>query len=167
MPLGGLYGPARNIQIVQNRDYVVIFGEYHVTTRIIPLRDDFPAYGSPKWLGNSIGKWDGDTLLVRTRNFRLEHSVRHLKSSNEFSIEGSFALLSTGEILYAYKITDPMIYSQPITAQIALQHMAPVHKLYEAACYEGNYSLPSLLAGARLQEFAGFVTGILLFIIEY
>ena len=145
-------GPWRNMHIVQNRDYVLIFGEYHVTARIVRLDGNHfePAY--PKFYGDSIGRWENKTLVVHTKSFKPDQSDRRMPSSGELEIIERFTPVSDSEILFEYEIIDPEIYSEPFTVRITLQRMPHGQKLYESGCHEGNYSLPSILAGARRQE---------------
>ena len=151
MPLG-IDGPWRNLQIVQNHDYVLIYGEYHVTARIVRLNSSHhdPAYA--KFYGDSIGHWEGSTLVVHTKSFKPDQSDRRLRSSGVLEITERFTPVSQSELLFEYQITDPEIYTETVTAQMTLQRMPAGQKLYESACHEGNYSLPSILAGARRQE---------------
>lgn len=145
-------GPWRNLQIVQNKDYVLIYGEYHVTARIVRLQGSHqePAYA--KFYGDAIGHWEGTTLVVHTKSFKPDQSDQRLRSSGALEIIERYTPVSSAEMLFEYQITDPEIYTESITAQMTLQRMPAGQKLYESGCHEGNYSLPSILAGARRQE---------------
>ncbi|NKB34921.1 MAG: hypothetical protein GKR91_17635 [Pseudomonadales bacterium] len=145
-------GPWRNMQIVQNRDYVLIYGEYHVTARVVRLNGNHhePAY--PKFYGDSIGYWEGSTLVVHTKSFKPDQSDRRMPSSTALEIIERFTPVSESEMVFEYEITDPEIYLEPFTVRLTLQRMPADQKLYESGCHEGNYSLPSILAGARRQE---------------
>tara|TARA_B100001250_G_scaffold101374_1_gene85202 strand:- start:1898 stop:2920 length:1023 start_codon:yes stop_codon:yes gene_type:complete len=147
-----LYGPWRNIQIVQNEDYVMIYGEYHVTPRVVRLNDQHPDNTYPKFYGDSIGYWEGNTLVVHTNSFKPDQSDRRLKSSDVLEVIERYTPVSNTEMILEFQITDKKIYSEPITSRLTIQRMPPGHKLYESGCHEGNYSLPSILAGARRQE---------------
>ncbi|MDG2421487.1 MAG: hypothetical protein P8N40_07285 [Gammaproteobacteria bacterium] len=144
--------PVRNVQIVQNKNYVVILSEYFSLVRIIRIDSDFKADQGEKWMGDSMGYYDGDSLVVHTRNFRPEQSITPLRSSNAFEVKETYTRLDENEILFRYTITDPNIYTQPWTAEIPLQRMRAGLKLYEYACHEGNYSLPIMLRAARMEE---------------
>lgn len=145
-------GPWRNMQIVQNKDYVLIFGEYHVTARIVRLNGEHHEPAFPRFYGDSVGHWEGSTLVVHTKSFKPDQSDRRMPSSGELEIVERFTPLSESEILFEYEVTDPAIYREPFTVQITLLRMPRDQKLYESGCHEGNYSLPSILAGARRQE---------------
>ncbi len=144
--------PVRNVQIVQNRDYVVILGEYFSLVRIIPLRDEFLNQPGPMWMGESIAYYDGNSLVVRSRNFRPEQSTPFLRISDEFELTETYSLVGDNEILLRYTAFDPKIYSRPFTAEIPLSRMPAGQKLYEYSCHEGNYSMPSMLRAARIEE---------------
>ena len=148
-PLVGL-----NIQIVQTDEYVVVVTESAYYPRIIPLSRDHQPNSWNKWMGDSIGRWDKDTLVVQTRNFRPEQSdlTYFLQSSDELTITERFTIVSEDELAYSYIASDPNIYSQSFTVEIPMERMAEGERLYEYACHEGNYSLPGILAGARRQE---------------
>lgn len=141
-----------NFQIVQNRDYVVIVREMAHDARIIRLNGDpfpDPLY---QWSGNSTGFWDGDALVVHSRNFHPQASHPFIRSSREFEVTERFELLEDGTIFYRYTVTDPVIYTRPFTVEMTLRRKAAGELIYEYACHEGNYSLPSILAGARRAE---------------
>lgn len=144
--------PVRNIQIVQTEKYVVILAEYFSLVRIIRLGTEHLEAQGPKWMGDSIAYYEGNTLKIHTNNFRPEQSSFFLRSSDQLEITESFTLISRDEILFSVTVTDPKIYSQTFTAEIPLKRMAPGQEIYEYACHEGNYSLPSILRAARLEE---------------
>ena len=75
-----------------------------------------------------------------------------MPSSGALEIIERFTPVSDSEILFEYEISDPEIYSEPVSVRTTLQRMPEGQKLYESGCHEGNYSLPSILAGARRQE---------------
>jgi len=103
-------------------------------------------------LGNSQEHWEGDTLVVHTTGFHPQQSNFFIKSSDQFEVTEYFSLISNDEIFYRYTVTDPVIYSQPFTIEMQLLRKADGEQIYEFACHEGNYSLPSILAGARREE---------------
>ncbi len=144
--------PVRNVQIVQNKDYVVILSEYFSLVRIIRLSDKHLLDQGRKWMGDSIAYYENESLVVLSRHFRLEQSVPFLRSSEQFEVTEKFTRIAADEILFQFTITDPLMYSQPFSAEMSLRRMAPAHRLYEYACHEGNYSLPSMLRAARMEE---------------
>ena len=153
-----LDGPWRNIQIVQNEEYVVIYGEYHTSSRIIRLNGDHFEPSFPKFFGDSIGFWEGDTLVVHTKSFRQDQSNRRLRSSQSLEVVERYTPVSDNEMVLEFEISDPDILSEKVKSRITLERMPKGQRLYESGCHEGNYSLPSILAGARRQEIEASLT---------
>ncbi len=143
---------ARFIQIVQTRDYTMILNEKGPQVRIIRMNSEHPANGFPKWMGDSIGHWEGDSLVINTIGFRPEQSKARIRSSTMLEITETWTAVSEQDLIYSYTVVDPEIYSEPWVAELPFRRMAEGEKLYEAACHEGNYSLPGILAGARRLE---------------
>lgn len=141
-----------NYQIVQTRDYVMILGEMVHDARIIRLKSEHRAGSVKSWLGDSVGYWEGDTLVVQTTNLRPEISHFRLISSDQLELTERFTLVGENEIFYSFTVTDPKIYTRPFTEELTLRRRARGEYLYEYACHEGNYSLPGILSGARRQE---------------
>ena len=144
--------PVRNIQIVQTENYVVILSEYFSAVRIIRLGGDHLEIRGGKWLGDSVAHYEGNALIVHSKNFRPEQSNFFIRSSDQLEITETYTPLAENELLFSYTLTDPKHYSRSVTAEIPLQRMALGQKIYEYGCHEGNYSLPSILRGARLAE---------------
>ena len=141
-----------NVQIVQTSDYVMIMGEMVNDARIIRLNSTHQPSHIKKWLGDSIGHYEGDTLVVHTQNYRAEQSNMRLRSSEALQVTERFTPVSDNEIHYTYTVDDPVIYSLPFTVELPLIRRAAYERLYEFACHEGNYSMPGILGGARRQE---------------
>ena len=144
--------PVRNIQIVQNKSYVVILSEYFSLVRIIRIDSEFEPELGRKWMGDSIGYYEGNSLIVYTKNFRQEQSITPLRSSAEFQVKEVYTKIDENQILFQYTISDPNIYTEQWTVEIPIQRMEAELKLYEYACHEGNYSLPIMLRAARMEE---------------
>ena len=136
-----------NVQIVQAPGYVVIVSEMVHNSRIIPT-DGRPHGTIPRWTGDSRGRWEGDTLVVETVNFRRETSLAG--SSAATHLVERFTRVDPKTIRYEFTVTDPTTYTRPWTAMMPLR--AIDESLYEYACHEGNYGLRGILAGARAQE---------------
>lgn len=143
---------ARFIQIVQTHDYTMILNEKGPQVRIIRMNSEHPVNGFPKWGGDSIGHWEGDSLVVHTIGFRPEQSNGRIRSSTMLEVTETFTRVSNQDLIYRYTVVDPEIYSEPWVAELPFRRMAEGENLYEAACHEGNYSLPGILAGARRLE---------------
>jgi len=142
-----------NLMIVQTQNYVMIMTEMINDARIIRLDDEPFDNGVRNWMGDSVGKWEGDTLVVRSKNFRPEQSsMRSVVLSKDFELEERYTLVGDDEILYAFTFVDLQAYTQPVTGERILSRNSPDDRVYEFACHEGNYSLSGILAGARQQE---------------
>ncbi|MDA1371687.1 MAG: hypothetical protein O2971_13130 [Proteobacteria bacterium] len=149
-PIGSSH--TRYMQIVQTENYVILYGEYSTAIRIIKLDSEHPTNGYAKWLGDSIAHWDEDSLVIHTTNFKPAASSTFIRSTAALKITETLTPVSASELEYRYTITDPNIYTQPVTAEMQLSRLEEGEYLYESACHEGNYSLPGILAGARRQE---------------
>ncbi len=137
-----------NYQIVQSPGYVMILVEMVHDARIIRIDDDPLPDSHKRWLGDSIGHWEGDTLVVETRNFNPSQRFRN--SSENLQITEWFTRVSENVINYKFTVSDPDTFLQDWSAEIPMN--LTNDRLYEYACHEGNYSLPGVLAGARLDE---------------
>ena len=148
--VNGLYN--NNYQIVQTRDHILILSEMVQHARVVRLNGKhLPAHMTPLF-GDSIGWWEGDTLVVETTNFSELHS-RHAHPaylSSKAKVTERFTRYSQTQIFYAYTVEDPSFYTQPWRGESSFN--ATPQPMYEYACHEGNYSLPGILAGARVQE---------------
>ncbi len=144
-----------NYQIVQSDDAVMILVEMNHDARIVRLNSEHIPSSMTPWLGDSIGHWEGDTLVVETTNLnpgellRLNFNQSFYLSQNAKIVERFTRTSETG-ILYAFEITDPEIFTQTWKAEMKFN--AVEDNVYEYACHEGNYALPGILAGARLEE---------------
>jgi hypothetical protein len=142
-----------NLQIVQNKEHMLLSVEAYPDARIVRLNSQHLDSSIRTWLGDSIGRWEGNTLVVHTTNFRPEQSYAYLMipMSDEFELTERFTLISRDEIFYSYTVVDPKAYSTPFTAERILKRLRPEVRTYEVACHEGNYSLGGILAGTRKQ----------------
>ena len=144
-----------NYQIVQSPGYVMILVEMNHNTRHIRMNGEpLPANVRP-WMGDSIGRWEDDTLVVRTTQFHPQQDLRlaikhQIAMSTDSVVEERFTRLNDREIHYEFTVTDDSIYSQPWRGEMTLR--ATDGPIYEYACHEGNYSLPGILAGKRKEE---------------
>jgi hypothetical protein len=150
-----------NYQIIQTRDYVAIEVEMNHDVRIIRMGDrtHLPAAIQP-WLGDSVGWWDGDTLVVETTNLNPKGHIYSLGGGFGYSprtkIVERFTRTANDRILYAFSVDDPLTFTKVWRAEMPMR--ATKGPIYEYACHEGNYSLPNILAGARAQEKAASTT---------
>ncbi|MCY4028972.1 MAG: hypothetical protein OXH75_21975 [Acidobacteria bacterium] len=133
-----------NVQILQAPGYVVVFNEMVHNARIIPL-DGRPHGALRQWSGDSRGRWEGETLVVETRNFLRETSLGG--SSRDTHVVERFRRVDPDTVLYEFTVEDPNNFTGPWTAMMPLRRTDGT--LFEYACHEGNYGLEGILAGAR------------------
>ena len=136
-----------NLDIVQTPKYVVIHNEMVHDARIIPT-DGRPHGTIPRWTGDSVGHWEGDTLVVETINFRRETSLQG--STANTKVVERFTRVGPDTIDYRYTITDPTAYTRPWSAAMPLRRID--ERLFEYACHEANYGMEDVLRGARYRE---------------
>ena len=143
-------------QIQQTRDSVVIITEMVHDARVVRLGGAHQPAAVKSWMGDSVGHWEGDTLVVETTNFRPDNAFRGA-SKNQTVIE-RFTRISPQQIDYKFEVIDPTAYSAPVKGEEALNFTKDA--IYEYACHEGNYAMSGILAGAREAEKSGkTVTG--------
>jgi hypothetical protein len=125
--------------------------------RIVRMNGKHRGGGAKLWLGDSVGRFEGDTLVVHTINFRPEQSYAAiLPMSDEFELTERFTRTGKDEILYRFTIVDAKAYTQPFTGERTVTRAAPGDRILEFACHEGNYAMTGILAGARkLEQDAG------------
>ena len=144
-------GYNQNVQLFQTEDHVVLLNEMVHNSRIVPLDGrDHLDHDLKQWTGDSRGYWDGDTLVVETRNFLRETGFRRGRSDEHLHLTERFTRVSPSTLMYEATIDDPTVWSQPWTYQIPMQRSD--QPMYEYACHEGNYGLYNMLAGAREAE---------------
>ena len=136
-----------NVQIVQTRDYVLLQTEMIHEARIIPT-DSRPHGTLPRWTGDSRGRWEGDTLVVETINFKRQTSLP--ASSAQTRLVERFRRVGPDTIAYEFTVTDPTTLTRPWTAVMPLTRIDEL--IYEYACHEGNYGMTGILSGARFLE---------------
>ncbi len=137
-----------NYQIVQTQGAVMIHVEMVHDVRIVRLDGKPRPENVRTWMGDSIGRWEGDTLVVETTKIRPEQGFRG--SAEMLKVTERFTRIGPKQILYRFTVEDPGTYTRPFIGEIAMN--ATDEKIYEYACHEGNYALPGILAGARADE---------------
>jgi hypothetical protein len=150
------YSYNSNYQIVQTKDTFVVHAEMIHDARIIRLdgRPHLPA-GIRLWLGDSIGHWEGATLVVDTTNFNDSGGFYGDAGGNfgwdrNLHLIERFSLLDADTLLYRFEIDDPTAFTQPWKGELTMARSAG--PIYEYACHEGNYALSNLLRGYRARE---------------
>ena len=138
-------------QIVQTEDYLMILVEMVHDARIIPIRGEHRPSEFHQWLGDSVGHWEGDTLVVETVNLHPQQAPRNSAPlTDSGKIIERFSRYSDDQILYEFEVTDPNYYTETWRGEMSFN--ATDTKPYEYACHEGNYGLIGILAGARRAE---------------
>jgi hypothetical protein len=137
-----------NYQIVQTPDHVMILVEMVHDARIIRIGGEhLPKHIRP-WMGDSIGRWDGDTLVVETTNFPPQQTFRG--ASENLRVIERFRRIDADTILYRFTIDDPTTFTRQWSGEVPFK--ATDEMIYEYACHEGNYALSNVLSGERAQE---------------
>jgi hypothetical protein len=137
-----------NYQIVQTRDHVMILVEMVHDVRVIRMGGDpLPRHIRP-WMGDSIGRWEGDTLVVETTNF---HPLQQFRGASEnLKVTERFTRADADTINYTFTIEDPTTFTAPWTGEVPFKRSDEL--IYEYACHEGNYALSNVLSGERNRE---------------
>ena len=137
-----------NLQIFQSPGYVMIQGEMG-DPRIIPTDGtELPDNLLPQWNGTSVGRWEGQTLVVETTGFRPETAWRG--ASDQLHVTERITRLDGDTLEYAFTVVDPETWAEPWGGVYPLTEMDNV--LFEYACTEGNYGMANILSGARAGE---------------
>jgi hypothetical protein len=137
-----------NYQIVQTPSSVMILVEMVHDARVIRMNAQHAAPNVRQWLGDSVGHWEGDTLVVDTTNFT--NKTRFRGSSENLHVVERFTRTDANTVLYRATIDDPSTFTRPWT--IEYPFVATKGPIYEYACHEGNYSMTDILGGARKKE---------------
>ena len=142
-------GYNQNVQLFQTPDYVVLLNEMVHNPRFIPVdgRPHLPQ-GLRLWVGDSRGHWEGETLVVDTTNFTDKTNFQG--SGQDMHLVERFTRVDDGTLLYEYTINDPDSFERPWSVSVPMK--TSELPLYEYACHEGNYGMPSSLSGARAVE---------------
>jgi hypothetical protein len=147
-----------NYTIVQTKDHVMIMTEMVHDVRIIRMGSSpRPSTPERRWMGDSWGRWEGDTLVVETTSFhptqRLSQAIPMTGfwgSSDSLKVVERFTRTDAASILYRFTVYDPLNFVAPWSGELPM--VAMDEQIYEYACHEGNYALSNILSGARAQE---------------
>ena len=135
-------------RIVQTPDHVMILIEMVHDARIIRLNSEHVDPSIRKWLGDSIGWWEGDTLVVDTTNFNDTPSL--VGASRDLHVVERFQRVDQNTLLYSFTVEDPNSWASPWSGEYPWPETADL--LYEYACHEANYAMKHLLSSARQLE---------------
>ncbi len=136
-----------NMQLLQTENMVVLFAEMNHDARFVYL-DDRPGLDPDirQWHGDSRGYWDGDTLVVETRNFLRETNFQRGATTANLTLTERFTRVNEDTLRYDATLDDPTVWISPWTYSVPMQRLD--QPLYEYACHEGNYGIYNILAGA-------------------
>jgi hypothetical protein len=137
-----------NYQIVQTPDAVAILVEMAHDTRVVRLKGKHRTDKVRPYFGDSIGWWEGDTLVVETTH--IPQAQAFMGSWENLKVTERFTRTAKDRLRYQFKVEDPTVWDGPWGGEYEFSPLDGV--IYEYACHEGNYALPGILAGARLQE---------------
>ena len=138
-------------QIVQTPTTIMILVEMVHDVRIIRMNATHPPSTVRKWMGDSIGRWEGDTLVVDTTNFT--DKTRFQGSTEALHVVERFTPVEGGNLLYRFTVDDPNTWERPWSGEYTWR--ATSENIYEYACHEGNHALTNVLRGARFSEQEG------------
>ncbi len=144
--LPGMYN--NNLQIVQTRDHVVLLSENIHDARIVRLGGVHIPAEVRQWMGDSIGHWEGETLVVETSNLRAEQAIQG--QSPAARVTERFTRIGPAEIFYRFTVEDPVAYAAPWGGELVLG--AIKGPIYEYGCHEGDRGMEGILGGARYEE---------------
>jgi hypothetical protein len=137
-----------NYQIVQTKDHVMILVEMVHDARVIRIGGQHAPKHVRPWMGDSIGSWEGDTLVVETTNF---HPLQNFRGASEnLKVIERFTRADRDTILYKFTIDDPTTFTKPWSGEVPFRKSS--ERIYEYACHEGNYAMSNVLSGERAQE---------------
>lgn len=144
--LPSLYNNFR--RVIQTETHVMILVEMVHDARVIRIGGEHGPAENRKWLGDSVGRWEGDTLVVESKNFR-EISPLSGADGNLHVVE-RFTPRENGDIVYDFTVTDPTAWTAPWSGEFVWKRSP--ERVYEYACHEANYAMGNILRGARLLE---------------
>jgi hypothetical protein len=135
-------------QILQTRDHIAMAFEWTQVYRLIYTNGTPHDDRVRPWMGDSRGRWEGDTLVVETTNFT--DKTRFRGSTDQLHVVERFSRLDGKTLLYRFTVEDPATWTQPWTGEYPWP--ATDSQLFEYACHEGNYALGNILRGARQRD---------------
>jgi hypothetical protein len=139
-----------NYTFTQTKDSVVFLSEMVHDARIARFTDQHAPKSVRQWMGDSIARWEGDTLVVETTNY---HPLQGFRGSWEnLKVTERFAFADANTINYRFTVEDPTTFTAPFTGELPFRRMPAGELVYEYACHEGNYGLEGVMSGARAQE---------------
>ena len=142
-------------RIVQTPDHVMILVEMVHDARIIRLNSEHADPSVRRWLGDSIGWWEGDTLVVDTTNFTDRPALS--LATRDLHVVERFKRIDADTLLYSFTVEDPNTWTEPWSGEYPWPQSE--NRVYEYACHEGNYAMEGILKGARILEAEAMAAG--------
>jgi hypothetical protein len=139
-----------NYEFVQTADALVIRAEMNNYARVVRIGGHHPPAAVRTLHGDSVGRWDGETLEVETIRFHSLHASGAVPLTDSGKVIERLTRVSPSEILYEFTVEDPAVFARAWRGEMTFN--ATRDHVFEYACHEGNYALPGILAGAREQE---------------
>jgi hypothetical protein len=152
-------GYNNNIQVFQSPGYVAILLEMNHDVRMVPLDRPHVSKNIRQWMGDSRGRWEGNTLVVETTNFtdktaafsgRIGAGGFEVGSGENLRLIEKFTRVDADTLMYEFTVDDPSTFTRSFTGRFPMS--STPQKLYEYACHEGNYGLLNMLQSARAEE---------------
>ena len=135
-------------RIVQTDDHIMIMAEMVHDARVIRMNAEHRPDGVRTWLGDSIGRWEGDTLVVETKNFKEQPAL--YGASKNLHVTEWFKRIDEDTLHYRFEVNDPTVWKDVWRGDYPWPETK--EKLFEYACHEGNYSFGNIMRGARILE---------------
>ena len=135
-------------RIIQTPDHIMILTEMNHDARIIRMNASHRPDNIRTWLGDSIGRWEDETLVIETKNFKQTPALSG--ADENLQVTEYLSRTDDGGLLYRFEVNNPEIWTQPWSGEYPWA--AAEGKVYEVACHEGNYALGNIMRGARVLE---------------
>ena len=135
-------------RLVLTDDHLMILNEMVHDVRVVRIDDEHDPDDIRRWLGDAVAHWEGDTLVIETRNFRDETGM--FGGTRTLEVTEKFSFLNDSDLLYEFTVNDPNAWQAPWSGSYAWPRSP--NKVYEYACHEGNYAMGGILRGARVLE---------------
>ena len=135
-------------RIIQTEDSIMILAEMVHDVRVIPIGGTHNPKNIRSWMGDSVGRWEGDTLIVETVNFKSEPGLT--AADENLQVIEKFSRIDAATLLYQFEVSDPTVWAETWKGEYPWPQTQD--KVYEYACHEGNYALGNIMRGARVLE---------------
>ena len=139
-----------NYTFVQTGTQLMVLAEMVHDARIVRIGGQHTARTIRQWMGDSIARWENETLVIETINFHPMHGFRG--SSENLKVTERLTMLDADTLLYKFTVEDPTTWTAPFSGELPFRRMPAGEVVYEYACHEGNYAIEGVLSGARAQE---------------